>query len=268
MPKMQTSNSLNAKPLHFFLLVFVLSIPFLILGFIGPDTTKLIPISLPLSALMTFCPMIAATILIYRKQKMQGVKQLLKQVFDCKKISNKKWYLPIVLLLPIIALLSYWYVKFTGVLLRIPALSLISIFIFFIAYFIGAIGEELGWSGYIINPMQHKYGALKASVIVGIIWAVWHIIPWSQAHQTPSWIVWQSIGTVCLRIIMVWIFNNTGKSVFAMILFHTMLNISPYLIPNYGAHYNPFIFCMLLMIVVIIIIFCWDAKTLSSFRFP
>ncbi len=254
------------SPYEFFLLLLALSIPFWVLGFIGPDTTKLLPINLPISALMTFCPMIAAAILIYRKQKMLGVKQLLKQVFDFKKIHKKKWYVPIVLLLPIIALLSFWYVKFTRILMPSTTFSLLSICIFFIAYFIAAIGEELGWSGYIITPMQNKYGALRASIIIGIIWAVWHIIPWSQAHQSTTWIFWQSTGTVFLRIIMVWIFNNAGKSVFAMILFHTMINISPYLISNYGANYNPFIFCMLLMIVVIIIIYFWDAETFTKFR--
>ncbi len=263
---MPTGKSLNTKLSHYFLLVFALSIPFWILGYVGPDTTKILPINLPISALMTFCPMIAAAILVYKKQKTQGVKQLFKQVFDLKKVNNIKWYLPVVLLLPIMALLSYWYVKFTGVLLPLPPLSLLSICIFFIAYFIGAIGEEIGWSGYIINPLQTRYGALKASLLLGIIWAVWHIIPWSQAHQSTIWIFWQSIGTVFLRITMVWIFNNAGKSVFAMVLFHTMINISPYLIPNYGAHYSPFIFCMLLMIVVIVIVFCWGAKTLTKYR--
>ena len=264
---MDNNKSVTQYPLNFFLLVFSFSIPFWILGFIGPDTTKILPINLPISALMAFCPLLVAAILVYKKQKVRGIKQLLKQSFDFKKINNKKWYIPIVFLLPVIALLSYWYVKFTGALLPLPALSLLSICIFFIAYFIGAIGEEIGWSGYIINPMQNKYGALKASIIVGIIWAVWHIIPYYQAHQTTGWIVWQCIGTVFLRIIMVWIFNNACKSIFAMVLFHTMINISPWLIPNYGAHYNPFIFCMLLMIVVIIIIFCWDAKTLARYRY-
>ncbi|MFM9910781.1 MAG: CPBP family intramembrane glutamic endopeptidase [Chitinophagaceae bacterium] len=257
----------NKSHFKFFLLVLMLSVPFWILGVLAPDTTKILPINLPISALMTFCPLLAAVMLVYKRQKMQGVKELLKQSFDFKKINNKKWYVPIVFLLPTIALLSYWYVKFTGALLPLPALSLLSICIFFIVYFIGAIGEEIGWSGYIINPMQNKYGALKASIIVGIIWAVWHIIPYYQAHQTTTWIIWQCISTVLLRIIMVWIFNNAGKSVFAMVLFHTMINISPYLIPNYGAHYNPFIFCMLLMIVVIIIVFCCDAKTLARYRY-
>lgn len=264
---MDNSVSEDKSPLHFFLLVFALSIPFLILGFIAPDTTKLLPIKLPISALMTFCPLLAAAMLVYKKKKMPGVKQLLKQSFDFKKIKDKKWFVPIVFLLPLIALLSYWYLNFTVGLSAEPSLSLLAICIFFIAYFIGAIGEEVGWSGYVINPLQHRYGALKASIMIGIIWAIWHIIPYYQAHQSTKWIFWQCIGTVFLRIIMVWIFNNAGKSVFAIVLFHTMSNISPYLIPNYGSHYDPFIFSVLVTLSVVVIIFLWGPETLARYRY-
>jgi uncharacterized protein len=257
----------NRSKTKYFLWVFFLSIPFCILGFIAPDTTKIIPINLPISALMTFCPLLAASILVYQKRKFEGVKALLKQAIDHRKIIRRKWYIPIIFLMPATAILSYWYVKFTTGINPKPELSFLSVILFFVIYFVGAIGEEIGWSGYIIEPMQTKYGALKASIIIGVIWAIWHIIPYYQAHQTTNWIVWQCISTVFLRIIMAWIFNNAGKSVFAMVLFHTMINISPYLIPNYGSHYNPFIFCMLLMIIVIFIIFLWDAKTLTKFRF-
>jgi uncharacterized protein len=263
---MDKSEVKNSPIINYFLWVFSLSIPFWILGFVITDTSKIIPINLPISALMAVCPLLAASILVYQKRKSQGVKALLKQTFDYQKIRDKKWYFPIIFLMPIIALLSYWYLNFTEILLPKPQLSFSSIFIFFFVYFIGAIGEEIGWSGYIIEPMQNKYGVLKASIIIGIIWAIWHIIPYYQAHQSTNWIVWQCMGTVFLRIIMVWIFNNVGKSVFSMVLFHTMLNISPNLIPNYGSHYDPFVFCMLLMIAVLFIIFFWNAKTLAKFK--
>lgn len=250
---MDISPTIRRTPLKFFLLVFALSIPFWILGYIATDLTKILPIKLPISALMTFCPLLAAVILVYRDRKTPGVKALLKRAFDFKKIKNKRWLVPVVLLMPIIALLSYGYLTIKGIMLPEPKVPFLSVFIFFILYFIGAIGEEIGWSGYLIEPMQNRFGALKASLILGFIWAIWHVIPWSQAHQTATWIVWQSIGTVFLRIIMVWLFNNTGKSVFAMVLFHAMINISPYLIPNYGAHYDPFIFCVLLGITVMVI---------------
>ena len=261
-----TNNTTNTY-INFFALVFLLSVPFWILGALAPDTTKILPIKLPISALMTFCPLIAAAILVYKQQKMQGVKPLLKLSFDFKKIKNKKWLLPIVLLMPVIALLSFLYMKLMGGIVSESQPSPLSVFIFFFVYFIGAIGEELGWSGFIIDPLQNRYGALKASLILGTIWAVWHIIPWSQAHQTTTWIFWQCIATVFLRVIMVWIFNNTGKSVFAIVLFHAMINISPYLIPNYGSHYNPFIFAVLLIITAIAVTLFWGTKTLADFKY-
>ena len=250
----------NKSPLKFFLLVFGISIPFWIIAAVAPDFTEILPIKLPLSALMTFCPLIAAAILVYRERKFQGVSELLKLSFDFKKIKDKKWYLPIVFLMPFIALLSYGYLKLTGAMLPEPETPFLYIFIFFFVFFIGAIGEEIGWSGYVTEPLQNRYGALKASIMLGFVWAIWHIIPWSQTHQTPIWIVWQSVGSVFLRIIMVWIFNNTGKSVFAMILFHTTISISQFLIPNYGSHYDPFIFCILLIITTIAITFLRGTK--------
>jgi len=264
---MDTNTTTTARnPLRFFLLVLVLSIPFWILAEFTRDLTKILPIKLPISALMAICPMLAAIILVYRERKTQGLKELLQRTFDFKRIKNKKWYFPIVLLMPCIAVLSYGYMKMTGAVTIEPKISFLAVVIFFLVYFIGAISEELGWSGYVIDPLQNRYGALKASIILGFVWAIWHIIPWSQTHQTPVWIIWQSLATVFLRVIMVWIFNNTGKSVFGMILFHTMINISPYLIPNYGAHYDPFIFSILLGITAIAIAYLWDAKTLADYK--
>jgi uncharacterized protein len=254
------------KSIQFFTLVLALSIPFWLLGVLVKGATENLPIKLPISALMAVCPLLAAVILVYKKQKMQGVKDLLKQAFDFKKITDIRWYVPIVFLMPIIAFISYWY-KNEGILIAKIQSSFLTIFVFFIIFFIGAIGEEIGWSGYIINPLQNQFGALKASIILGFVWAIWHIIPYNQAGQTPIWIFWQCIGTVFLRTIMVWLFNNAGKSVFGMVLFHTVIDISPFLIPNTGVHYDPFIFCLLLMGVAAIIVFFWDSKTLMHYKY-
>lgn len=69
---MDSNSQNNNSPMRFFLLVLMLSIPFWILGFIGPDTTEILPIKLPISALMTFCPLLAAVILVYREKKVKG----------------------------------------------------------------------------------------------------------------------------------------------------------------------------------------------------
>jgi uncharacterized protein len=264
---MENNVSENKSPLKFFLLVFLLSIPFWILGAVTRDLTKIIPIKLPISALMTFCPLLAAEILAYKEQENHGVRKLLKLSFDFQKIKSKKWYIPVIFLMPTIAAVSYGYLKVTGGILPEPPTPLLSVVIFSFVFFIAAIGEEVGWSGYVTDPLQDQYGAFNASIIIGFIWAIWHVIPYSQAHQTPIWILWQCLGTVFLRTIMVWIFNNTNKSVFAMILFHTTINISPYLFPSNGSHYDPFIFSTLIIMTAITITWLWGTTTLAQYRY-
>jgi membrane protease YdiL (CAAX protease family) len=111
--------------------------------------------------------------------------------------------------------------------------------VMFLAFFIAALGEELGWSGYVIDPMQERWNTLQASILLGLVWAMWHIIPLVQAHQSPAWIAWWCLGTVASRIFIVWLYNNTGKSVFAAALYHAIGNVSWLLFPNYDSHYDP-----------------------------
>jgi len=39
----------------------------------------------------------------------------------------------------------------------------------------GALGEELGWRGYVLNILQKKFTPLTSGVIVGMIWGMWHL---------------------------------------------------------------------------------------------
>lgn len=264
---MNTSASVKKSPLKFFVLVSVLALPFWLLGALAGGLTKALPINLPISALMFVCPITAAVILTYREQKSSGVKQLLGRVFDCKRTRQKLWYVPAILLAPVILVLSYVVMRLRGVSLPEPHIPLLVIPIFFLVFFIGAIGEEVGWSGYAIDPLQDRWGALQASLILGSVWALWHVVPYIQTHNAPAWIVWQCIGTVGLRVIITWLYNNTGKSVFVAILFHAMLDVSEFLFPNYGSHYDPVTTGILIIITAALVTFFWGAKTLARYPF-
>ena len=265
---MNTSTSVKKSPLKFFVLVYVLALPFWLLGALAGGLTKAIPINLPISALMFVCPITAAVILTYREQKSRGVKQLLARVFDYKRITRKIWYVPAILLMPVIMVLSYVVMRLIGVPLpENPYIPFQAIPIFFLVFFISAIGEEVGWSGYAIDPLQDRWSALQASLIVGSVWAIWHVVPYIQAHNAPAWIAWQCLGTVGLRVIIVWLYNNTGKSVFVAILFHDMLNVSTFLFPNYGSYYDPAITGILIIITATIVTFLWGPKTLARYTF-
>ncbi len=250
---------------QFIFVLFVLSIPFWVMGAYAKEFVNYNPMRLPISALMTFCPLIAAVFLTY--QNKEKVSELLKLSFDYKKILNKKWFIPILLIMPTIALFSHFYKYVSHKIDYDTSFSVFEIIIFFILYFIGAIGEEIGWSGYATEPLQNKFGALKASIILGSVWAIWHIVPYIQMSKTVNWILLQCLSTVLLRVVMLWIFNNTGKSVFAIILFHTMINLSPYLIPNNGVNFEPIVLVISLLFLTILISYLWGTKTFANYRF-
>ena len=237
-----------ASPGFFFLLVMLLSFPFYVLGTAG----NRLPIAtfLPLSALMTFLPMIAALILVYRQGGVGGAKEFLVRAFDYRRIKGVAWVLAALLLMPIIALLEYGVLRVGGRALPdaqfFPVAEIVA---FFLMFFIGAVGEELGWQGYAYARLNYGRSALNAALVIGAIWALWHIIPYAQMGRSAEWIVWQCLGTIALRVIIVWLFVNTGQSVIVSVLFHTMINMPWGLIQNYGLFYDPFVMFVILALV-------------------
>jgi membrane protease YdiL (CAAX protease family) len=223
--------------------------------------------NLPVSALGAFCPLFAALILVHKEEKPDGVRRLLRRVFDYSRIKKKLWYIPIIFLMPVIILLSYREMRLSGMSLPKPQIPFASIPVLFIVFFIAAIGEETGWTGYVTEPLLGKWSALKTGIIMGILWAVWHFIPFIQTHHSITWVLWQCFTTILLRIIIVWLYSNTGKSLFAAVVFHDMINVSDTLFPNNGSHYDPAVTGVFLLITVVIITFLWGSKTLSRFRY-
>jgi hypothetical protein len=256
------------SPWKFFSLVFVISVPFWLVGtVVNHFLPKAIAINLPFAAMMFVCPAAVAFYLSYQENGSKGTAQLLKKTFDYPKIKQKIWYIPILLFWPLVMILAYLWMKFTGY--ALPSLHYpdwlapVSLVLFFIA----AAGEELGWMGYAIDPLQERWSALGAAIILGAVWAIWHIIPYIQAHQTANWIFWQCLATMATRIIMVWLYNNTGKSVFAAILFHAIYNTITLVFPNYGFIFNPFIYYVLIAVSAAIVIFLWGPGTMAHYRY-
>jgi len=68
------------------------------------------------------------------------------------------------------------------------------------------------------------------------------------------------------KVLMVWIYNNTGRSILAMILFHAMINQSEMMFPNLGSHYDPFLPFVTMTVMAVIVVFLWDGKTLAAGR--
>lgn len=227
-----------------------------------------LPFNLPVGALVLVCPMIAALILVYGQSGSDGTKQLLKRIIDYRKIRHKIWYAPIFFLMPGIIVMEYGLMKLMGIPVPNFQFTVLMLPIFFVLFFIGAIGEEIGWTGYATDPLLDRCDALEASIILGLVWTVWHIVPWLQAHNTPIFVAGQCANTVVLRVLIVWLYNNARKSVFAAISFHAMVNISELvLFPIYGSYFDPVIAFVIMLIAALIVVFLWGPKTLARFRY-
>jgi membrane protease YdiL (CAAX protease family) len=220
----------------------VLFIPFLVLGELYP--VELLP-DLPISALGAFTPAVAALILTYRQNRLSGVRQLLGRSFDFKRIKNPFWFFLILLINPAIAVFAYGIMRLTDVPLPDPTPWTFSIIPLFILLFIAALGEEIGWTGYVTEPLLQRWGTIPASLLLGVIWAAIHFIPLTQAHRSVEWIAWWTLGTISYRLIMTWLYIYSGKSLFGAAVFHAMINLSWQLFPNNGSHYDPRIFSLI-----------------------
>ena len=252
---MTTIPSRRRSPLKFFLLVFALSLPFLLAGpLVGYQLVPGVPVT---ALIVVFCPSIAAIILVYRESKTAGVRDLLKRSFDYKRIKAKIWYAPMLLLMPVVTISSYGWMRWMWAPLPIPQVPVIATMAMSLAIFILALGEELGWSGYAIDPMQDRWGALPASILLGLVWALWHIVPLVQVHRSPAWIAWWCLGTVAARVLMVWLYNNTGKSVFAVAVFHTTINVTWQLFPIRGSYWDPRVNGVIMALTAIVVAVVW-----------
>ena len=232
----------------FFVLVFILFIPFWILEAIHP--VELLP-SLPISALAAFMPAVAALILTHKQNGLDGVHRLLQRSFDFKRIKNISWFLLILLINPAIALLAYAIMRVTGMLVPEVTPWTLNVIPLFIILFIAALGEEIGWTAYVTEPLLERWGTIYAGLLLGIIWATMHWIALRQVHRPFEWIAWWSLGTISYRMIMTWLYIHDRKSLFGAALFHAMINLSWQMFPNSGSHYDPRIFSPIAFVIAI-----------------
>ena len=95
----------------------------------------------------------------------------------------------------------------------------------------GPLFEEPGWRGFALPRLQPLHGLLVGTLILGLLWALWHL----PEFMVPSWaaesggsspiaIVKFCIVGIALAIILTWVFNNTKGSVLMAILVHTSVD--------------------------------------------
>ncbi len=130
----------------------------------------------------------AALILVYREGGLGGVMRLLSRIFDHRRIRNRIWYGPIIFLMPLIYLLTYGVVRLMSLPLPDePYFPFLLVPLLFALFFILAIGVLVGWTGYATDPLQDRWSALTTGIILGLVTAIWHLVPLIQMGRAPIW---------------------------------------------------------------------------------
>lgn len=181
-------------------------------------------VSVAFGLLALFGPTIAAITVTGVVEGRSGVRQLLGRVVQGRVAW--KW-IAVAVALPI--LLSATVVVLNAVLLGKPiAIVPNEAPIFTLILGLLVIGEEIGWRGFALPRLQTRFNSLTASLILGVLWAVWHLpnsfIPGMNHYLTafPVFLVW----VVSMTVLFTWLANHTRGSVWIAWLFHAAINVS------------------------------------------
>lgn len=204
-----------------------------------------------------FSPSIIGLLFIYYYKGKDKLVKVLKSVWPKDfKIGH---YLYLFLLMPAALFVSYmvasniFNIKYNLPLFEKPLIILI-VFIY-ILFLGGPLGEEFGWRGYALDKLLSIYKPIKSSIILGVIWALWHIPLFfikGTVQQDINFIGY-ILYTILLSILITTIFIKTNKSMFSALMFHTMSNLSLGLFPIFMTITGGIVTMISIIIITIIV---------------
>jgi membrane protease YdiL (CAAX protease family) len=134
-----------------------------------------------------------------------------------------------------------------------------------------ALGEEIGWRGYVLPRLQSRMSALSASLLIAPIWALWHLPLWltGEPGRTPTLYTGFLVSAFALSIISTWVYNSTGGSLLMIVLLHATVNLPLTLVrDDLGAQASVpvLLYFGLLIVAAIVVVIVAGPKHLSRKR--
>jgi membrane protease YdiL (CAAX protease family) len=178
-------------------------------------------------------PTLAAFIMTATTEGREGVRRLLGRLVLWRV--GLRWYLFALIGAPLIMLVGT--MVYSMELPNLAALGGPSYLLSYLATYVfvmflgGPLFEEIGWRGFALARMERLHGPILASVILAVLWALWHL----PEFLVPSWAASSGGGGVLgitvfivtvipFTIVITWVFNNTRASVLLAILVHTSID--------------------------------------------
>src|SRR5882762_1023011 len=181
-----------------------------------------------------FGPLIAAIVMSAVLMGRTGVTQLLKRMVQWR--IGLVWYAFALIGMPLLYVASMAAVP--GALASFKAPELSTVLLYPVLYIVllvigGPLTEEPGWRGFALPRLQQRWGPLVGTLIVGLLWAAWHL----PNYFRPDWaavngglslsgIAIFAVAAVSMSVVITWAFNHTGGSILIAILIHASLNFS------------------------------------------
>jgi uncharacterized protein len=148
----------------------------------------------------------------------------------------------------------------------VPMIILLTIF--------AGMGEEFGWRGFALPRLQARHNALVSSLIIGLVWGIWHIplflttgtiqYKWQlEAGLIPAVLVY-TVFCMAWSIQYTWVFNNTKGSVLLAAVVHGAVNAWNGYIDVYRGHFGGVVAYMVVSVIVSIIIVLLAGPTTLS----
>jgi len=196
-----------------------------------------IPARRPLGALLVllgaFAPSLVALGLTARAEGVRGIRTLLAGVLRWRVAPQ--WYLFAAGYIPAIKLtVALVHRVATGAWPRFgnEAWYIIPLAIAFSTPF--QAGEEIGWRGYALPRLAASFGLARASLLLGLIWACWHLpqffIPEADTYRQSFFVY--VLQVTALSVAMAWLYARTNGSLLLAMLLHSAVNNAKDIVPS------------------------------------
>ncbi len=219
-------------------------------------------------------PLIAGVTMAWLTGGRERVRDIGRRLIDVRRITPK-WWLVVLLFFPVFDLLTAGAALALGVtdrpidvgpavLADLGALA----FLVLLSFVLPAV-EEVGLRGYYLDALQERFSPTVAGLLNGGTWAVWHApfvyFPGYYANTTFNPELWWWLPSIVLQtLIFVWVYNNTRRSVLAILLIHGMMNLTGELL-GLAPELFPFQLPFLVLIAAALVV-SWQRGTDTRFH--
>lgn len=218
-------------------------------------------IAFPLMVIGACGPVIGAFISVHTIGGKGSIKHFIKQ-FLSLKFGWKVW-LAMFLVLGLSTFIAWIVPEYFGeerISTFLPSIYIFPVYLLLIV-FLGGGQEEIGWRGYILPFLEKRFGLIIGSLILGIVWAIWHIPLWFMPGSSQEYMNFFGfmLSTIGYSYFFSWIIKSSGNRLLSGLFVHGTANAFIPLFPTIIMEHNVnqirfWLYCIMVFIIGIIVV--------------